>query len=229
MKEFERLEKIAATVDSLAALRDSLDDDIESLKAIVDKKDALAAKLSILETELKQSKLSEKSALEALEKIENGILDVMNRAQKAMLSKEHSVADKLKLLAHTRATFEGLKSIGFEIWIPSIGDKVDSERFSVQGKAESELGGDRVADVISWGFKFPSGKGQLAEVLVGDGSGKKQEKKTETPKPPSAKAGISMLFDEPETPKKQKEKPKSESESLFDSLAEAAKKNKPQK
>lgn len=228
MKEFERLEKFAKALDALMELRESLDDDIESLKKLVQKKEELAAQLAKTQSELSQAKQTEKQSTEALSKIESGILEAMNRAQKAVVSPDLSVDERLKLLAHTRTTFDGLKGIGFEVWIPTIGDKVDSDKHSVQGKTESEQGADRVADVVSWGYKFPSGNGKAAEVIVGDGSLKKGEKKTEAPKPPTAKAGISMVFDEPEEPKKTKPKPKSDGESLFDSLAEAAKKNKPQ-
>ena len=227
MKELERLEQFASALDALIAMRESLGGDIEALRKLAQKRDDIAGQLAKSQTELSHSKQSEKNAIEALSKIESGILDAMSKAQKAVVSPDLSVEDRLKLLSHTRTTFEGLSSIGFEVWIPTIGDKIDSDRHAVQGKTESEQGVDRVADVVSWGYKFPSGNGKAAEVIVGDGSLKKGEKKAETPKPPTSKAGISMVFDEPEKPKKTK--PKSAEETLFDSLAEAAKKNKPQK
>jgi len=79
--------------------------------------------------------------------------------------------------------------------------------------------------VVSWGYRFPSGVGKSAEILVGDGS---LAPTVEEPLPeePSEKAGIKMIVEEDAGAPKAKAKPKKkEPETMFEKLAEAAEKN----
>ncbi|MEM4409454.1 MAG: hypothetical protein QXI19_12010, partial [Candidatus Caldarchaeum sp.] len=116
-----------------------------------------------------------------------------------------------------------------------IGDSVDPAKHLVRGKTRSPLSGSQVADVVSWGYKFPSGDSRPAEVLVGDASISEPEPET-PPEPPKERAGIPMLLDseespapattgkqhEPKTAKTKKEK----TPTPFDELMKAAERNR---
>jgi hypothetical protein len=86
------------------------------------------------------------------------------------------------------------------------------------------LDGTHVADVVSWGYRFPSGPGKSAEILVGDGSLAPQ-KEEPLPEEPSEKEGIKMIVEDDDQPKAKTKAKKKEPETMFEKLSEAAEKN----
>lgn len=165
----------------------------------------------------------------ALSEIEGAIKRSMDTAQKALHDHGIPVDERARLLDFARTVFEPLAASGFEVIIPALGEAIDDERHTVKGSAKSELDGTRVADIISWGHRFPSGDQRAAEVLVGDGSlvEREEQEVTEPPAAPSAKAGISMVIPEEAEKKTQKtRKATSAGAGLFERLEEAARKNR---
>lgn len=167
----------------------------------------------------------------ALSEIEGAIKNSMEAGRKVLHDHGIPVDERARLLDLVRAMFDPLAKAGFEVIIPAIGEEVDDAKHTVKGSAKSDLDGTKVADIISWGYRFPSGDARPAEVLVGDGSLIQQEEQEqpEQPAAPSAKAGISMLVPD-ETDKKttKARKPPAKGSDLFERLEEAARKNRGQ-
>lgn len=164
----------------------------------------------------------------ALSEIEGAIKQALDSTQKALHDHSIPIDERARLLDLARSTFEPLARAGFEVIIPSLGENLNDERHVVKGSAKSELDGTKIADIISWGYRFPSGEEKKAEVLVGDGSlSESKETPTETPAPPSAKAGISMVVPDDETKRASKpHKTPTGSAGLFERLEEAARRNR---
>lgn len=165
----------------------------------------------------------------ALSEIEGALKHGMQAAQKALHNHAIPVEERARLLDFARAVFEPLAKAGFEVIIPALGETIDDAQHSVKGSAKSELDGTKVADIISWGYRFPSGDQRTAEVLVGDGSLVEHEEReqAEAPAPPTAKAGISMVVPD-DAKKRPSKKPKTTTSGadLFERLEEAARKNR---
>lgn len=167
----------------------------------------------------------------ALSEVEGAIKKAMEAAQKVLHDHDIPVDERARLLDLVRAMFESLARAGFEVIIPAIGEEVDDAMHTVKGSAKSKLDGSKVADIISWGYRFPSGDRRTAEVLVGDGSLNQQEQEEvpEPPAAPSAKAGISMVVPEVTDKKTTKaRKSPTKGSDLFERLEEAARKNRGQ-
>jgi hypothetical protein len=167
----------------------------------------------------------------ALSGIEGAIKKSMEAAQKALHDHGIPVDERARLLHLVRETFGPLSIAGFEVIVPVIGEAIDDTKHTVKGSAKSELDGTKVADIISWGYRFPSGDQRTAEVLVGDGSLIEQEERepAEPPAAPSAKAGISMVVsDEDDKRTTKARKAPARGSDLFERLEEAARKNRGQ-
>ncbi|MGI8923782.1 MAG: hypothetical protein ACR2HJ_07040 [Fimbriimonadales bacterium] len=218
IKEIERsIEMLHQAADGLAgglpALRKEIDGGAEA-KATLDKTSRL-----LLEAE---SQLASASA--SLGGIEAAVLDSMSAAREGLHDPTLSLETRLEVVRLCQKLFSKLASAGFEVDIPEIGAPVSLDRHAVKGRARSKLGKAEVADVISWGYRFPSGQSQLAEVLVGDASLREEAEEPAKPSPPSRKSGIAMVIDEDRDPrvKKAAKAPAT----MFDQLAEAAERNK---
>ncbi len=214
----------------------------QSIEMLRKAADALAEGLPHLQRELKQSsetkvQLDKTSKLlvdaegqlstvsDALAKIEGAILQSMNAAKDGLHNPSLSLDTRLQMLTLCKELFAKLASAGFHVAIPEIGAPVDMNLHNIKGKARSKLGKSEIADVIAWGYSFPSGQSQLADVLVGDASLLETEEEP-AGKPPTAKAGISMVLDD-ETGG-QKQTVRKPPDTLFDKFAEAAERNKEQ-
>lgn len=193
------------------ALRDAANKSEEQLKKT-------SASLSETETSLA-------NAASALEKIEKSILEMIAAATESLHDPEIPLKSRQRMLGLATKVFAQLQGSGFEVIIPEIGKPVDPSRHTVKGRAKSSLDGTQVADVVSWGYRFPSGAGKTAEILVGDAS-LAPVKEEPLPEEPSEKEGIKMIVEEGSPPKeKAKAKAKKEPETMFEKLAEAAEKN----
>jgi hypothetical protein len=211
----QALKKTADAISSgLPALGKELADGTESRRRLDESVKLLA------EAERKVTELSD-----SLAGIEGAVLQAMGAAKEGLHNSKLSVDSRLEMLRITQSLFSKMAAAGFHITIPSIGDKLDGDLHAPKGKAKSLLGKGDIADVISWGYRFPSGTGQLAEVLVGDGSLTETEEQPAAG-PPSPKAGISMVVEEEPQKASAPRKPKKASDTLFDHLAEAAEKNR---
>ena len=214
----------------------------QSIEMLRKAADALAQGLPHLQRELKQSSetkanLDRTSKLlveaegqlstvsDSLAKIESAILQSMNTAKDGLHDPSISLDTRLQMLKVCKELFAKLAAAGFYVTIPEIGASVDMNLHNVKGKARSKLGKSEIADVIAWGYSFPSGQSQLADVLVGDASLLESEEEP-VAHAPTAKAGIAMVLDE-ETAR-QKQTTKKTPDTLFDKLAEAAERNKEQ-
>jgi hypothetical protein len=128
------------------------------------------------------------------------------------------------MLGLAKLVFTQLKSAGFEVIIPDIGDGVDPSRHTVKGRSKSQWDGTHIADVVSWGYRFPSGAGKSAEILVGDGSLAPQ-KEEPLPEEPSEKEGIKMIVEDDVEQKAKAKAKKKEPTTMFEKLEEAAENN----
>jgi hypothetical protein len=219
-------------VEQMESLANTLKAQLPALQAFArdsaKKEDELAHALK----QLGELKIRENNASEALKAIESALRLAMDTARENIIQPQHSLEERLKLLSLCADTFAQLAKAGFEIWIPRIGDPVDPAKHIVRGKTHSPLNDSQVADVVSWGYRFPSGDSRLAEVLVGDASVPAEEPQT-PPEPPKERAGIPMLQDTEEPPQKPPAKaPKTKKEqppTPFEELMKAAERNRQKK
>lgn len=174
---------------------------------------------------LAEMEVSLASAESTLSKIESTVLEMIDAATHALHDPEVPLKGRQRMLGLAKLVFAQLKNAGFEVIIPEIGDGVDPSWHTVKGRSKSHLDGTHVADVVSWGYKFPSGAGKSAEILVGDASLAPVAEEP-LPEEPSEKAGIKMIVEEETEAQKTKTKAKKkEPETMFEKLAEAAEKN----
>lgn len=185
------------------------------------KSDLADTKGGLVETEKELASVNS-----ALEKVESSILKMIAAATHALHDPDVPLKGRQRMLGLAKLTFAELSSSGFEVIIPEVGTPVDPSRHSVKGRAKSHHDGTTVADVVSWGYRFPSGSGKTAEILVGDASLAPVAEEP-LPEEPSEKEGIKMIVEEaPEPPKeKARAKPKKEPTTMFEKLAEAAEQN----
>ncbi|MBA3726815.1 MAG: hypothetical protein H0W86_10270 [Armatimonadetes bacterium] len=219
IKNIERsIEMLRQAADGLAgglpALRKEFEAGVET-KATLDKTSRL-----LLETESQLANVSR-----SLGGIEGAVLDSMSAAREGLHDPTVSLESRMEVLRLCQKLFSKLAPAGFEVDIPEIGVPVSLDRHAVKGRARSKLGSTEIADVISWGYRFPSGQSQLAEVLVGDASLRDEAEEAAKPSPPSKKAGIAMVIDEDTDPRAKKAAKKVPA-TMFDHLAEAAERNK---
>lgn len=196
-------------------LQNSAHQNEANLKSTVKKSET---ELKATAASLSQTESSLATAETALAKIEGSILEMIATATHSLHDPEVPLKGRQRMLGLATKVFAQLKGSGFEVIIPEIGMDVDPSRHSVKGRAKSHLDGNHVADVVSWGYRFPSGAGKTAEILVGDASLAPVEEE------PSEKEGIKMIVEEDDTPKT-KGKAKKKPETMFEVLAEAAEKN----
>jgi uncharacterized glyoxalase superfamily protein PhnB len=164
---------------------------------------------------------------QAVSNIEDSVRSAMESARKGAYSSDLSVELRTRLLDMFRHVFSELQSAGIEVIIPKLGDKIDPRKHAVKGRAKSPLSSDEIADVITWGYSFPSGAVREAEVLVGDGTQASSEQEPSVKPQPTKVKGIAMIVEEDsETPKTRKKSSVKTGGALFDKLAEAAEKNK---
>jgi hypothetical protein len=174
---------------------------------------------------LAETEKSLATAEQSLDKIEGTILEMIAAATHALHDPEVPLKGRQRMLGLAKIVFAQLKTAGFEVIIPEIGEGVDPSRHTVKGRSKSQWDGTHVADVVSWGYRFPSGSGKSAEILVGDASLAPAEEEP-LPEEPSEKAGIKMIVEEDtEAPKTKTKTKKKEPETMFERLAEAAEKN----
>jgi hypothetical protein len=202
-------------------LRDKAERTETDLKKAVKKTES---ELKQTTASLSQAETSLATAESALAKIEGSILEMIAAATHALHDPEVPLKGRQRMLGLATKVFAQLQGSGFEVIIPEIGVNVDPSRHSVKGRAKSHLDGTHVADVVSWGYRFPNGSGKTAEVLVGDAS-LAPVKEEPLPEEPSEKEGIKMIVEEEGTPKAKAKAKKQEPETMFEILAEAAEKN----
>ncbi|MCH8274867.1 MAG: hypothetical protein IH851_08755 [Armatimonadetes bacterium] len=228
MKPEERLAKLE---DALRRIEDGtrdLSEQLPAMRSFAEKARKTEQALEQSRSKLAESEKREKTATVALEGIEQAIMKAMDAAKGYVHKPEYSLEERLTMMRLCRKAFSKLSAAGFDIWIPEIGDAVDPAKHTVSGRAKSKLGGDRVADVVSWGYSFPGGEARAAEVLVGDGSLARKER-TEKPRAakPKVKAGIAMVVDDKtaRTKKGARKTAKKVAATPFDQLAQAANRN----
>jgi hypothetical protein len=214
-------------------IKETAEKSFNELKASAEKNEAeLKKAYKKSETELKQttSNLADVEsslavAQETLSKMEATVLEMIAAATHALHDPDVPLKGRQRMLGLAKLVFAQLKSAGFEVIIPEIGDDVEPSRHTVKGRAKSHLDGTQVADVVSWGYRFPSGTGKSAEILVGDASLAPVVDEP-LPEEPSEKEGIKMIVEEDAEQTKSKTKTKKkEPETMFEKLAEAAEKN----
>lgn len=218
----------ARAVELLEQAAELLRDNLPELEKRVAQAKKLAQDFDAAKIALEKAEERANSATIALRTMESAVEAALDAARESVYAGNATVEQKLKLLELFKSAFSHLSKAGFEIWIPQIGEPIDPERFLIRGRAKSQLGADAVADVVSWGFKFPSGAMRQAEVLAGDGSVKPAEETPSAKHRPTPKAGISMLMPEKdESPKPKRKQPTTTADSIFDQLTQAAQKNRP--
>lgn len=215
----EALEAVKAGVARLDAALAAVLDDVRSLRDV-------RAQLADLRGGFESIKSRAESLDAAVAKIEAALHSAMNVARDSVCDPSLSPEDRVRLHACVARVFSEFGQAGFEVYAPEIGSRLDESRHACVGTAKSSLGPEEIADVVAWGYSFPSGDRRLAEVLVGSGSPNVEVEEPDTQDAPSAapKAGISMRLDEPKAPEKKK-KATAGAGGLFDQLAEAAKRN----
>ena len=214
-------------------LRESFEQNEAQLRSASEKTEAdLLKAYNKTEGELKatsksltEAEKSLKTAEASLGKIEVTIIEMISAATHALHDPEVPLKGRQRMLGLAKLVFAQLKEAGFEVIIPEVAEGVDPSRHTVKGRAKSHLDGTHVADVVSWGYRFPSGAGKSAEILVGDGSLAPVADEP-LPEEPSEKEGIKMIVEEDvETPQSKAKTKKKQPETMFDILAEAAEKN----
>ncbi len=223
----EPVEEIQAALDAVVQAGETLEANLPKLKKQLERMRGLEADLAATQNELADGRKNLDTAVRALDSIEAALLDAMEVAKRRIYDAKLSIDAKFEMLKIVRDTLARLGPAGFEIWIPELGEPIDPDKHIIRGKAKSEHGSTQVGDVVTWGYRFASGKGQAAEVLAGDGSMAEHDTpKEEPPKKKTDKAGISMVIPDEQAPAAPKKKKPTTGEGLFDNLAEAAKRNK---
>jgi hypothetical protein len=217
---------IKSALDSLKAAVSALADAFPDIERRFAEADAAESEIAKLRVRAESAEQSAKSALDSLSAMESAVLQSMDAAKEFVFKSSTTLEAKVEMLDLCRQSLQGLKGAGFDIWIPRIGDRIDPDMHVVRGRAKSEFGSEAVADVVTWGYRFPSGAGQSAEVLSGDGSVKRVADEEAPPPKPASKAGIEMVVPDSPGAKPKHRKSKAEDSSLFDQLSEAAKKKK---
>jgi len=202
----------------------------ELRKEAEEKESELSNAVSKAESELKKTAESlnkTESSLEmaesAVAKIEGSILEMIDAATHSLHDPEIPLKSRQRMLVLATNVFDQLRGSGFEVIIPEIGTGVDPSRHTIKGRAKSHLDGTHIADVVAWGYKFPSGAGKTAEILVGDASLAPVQEEP-LPEEPSEKEGIKMIVEEDDAPRAKSRK-KKEPATMFEKLTEAAEKN----
>lgn len=231
MNPSETLQKLSQAIQQIRA---SLEN-VSVLLPALDTMSAKAKKAEELEERIKDLEARGTAAKEALEKFEDALAKAIRKANEEAVNPQFDLDTRLHLMEVFRKAFSELANVGIRVWIPKVGEPIDPEKHLVRGRAENGGYSDEVADVLTWGFRFPTGLHQHAEVLVGNLSRieeTSEEKEEESVGPggiPQPKAGISMVLDEDageETePTASQKKGKTSEEDLFEKLREAAEKN----
>lgn len=219
-------ERTAVIENAIAALKqaaDSLSSALPELRAELksaseDRQQLDSTSRMLMEAEAQLSKVSA-----SLDSIEDAVLEAMSTAREGLHDPAVPLQTRIEAAKICKRIFQSLSSAGFIINIPEVGQELATELHNVKGRAKSKLGKSEIADVITWGYTFPSGRGQLADVLVGDGSLAEEEEPE--PMQHTAQEGIAMVLDEAPHTTKKKTAAKA-GDSLFDHLAEAAERNK---
>lgn len=216
--------------ESLENIRRStvtLSDGLAEMRKRVLKADRLTEELDQERSRLKKIENELNKFKQAVSNIEDSVCGAMESARNGAYSPDLPVELRTRLLDIFRSVFSELQSAGIEVIIPKLGEQIDPRKHAVKGRAKSSLSGDEVADVITWGYLFPSGAVREAEVLVGDGTQVESEKDPPVKRQPTKVKGIAMIVDEDSSSTKTSKKPSVKTGgALFDKLAEAAEKNK---
>ncbi|HWP31104.1 MAG TPA: hypothetical protein VNK96_05195 [Fimbriimonadales bacterium] len=231
MNPSETLQKLSQAIQQI---RSGLEN-ASVLLPVLDTISAKAKEAEELEERIKDLEARGTAAKEALEKFEDALAKAIRKANEETVNPQFDLDTRLNLMDVFRKAFSELANVGIRVWIPKVGEPIDPEKHLVRGRAENGGYSDEVADVLTWGFRFPTGLHQHAEVLVGNLSRVEEtsEKEEEPVGPggiPQPKAGISMVLDE-ETDSDESEaatsqkKGKTAEEDLFEKLREAAQKN----
>ncbi len=219
-------------LEQMEAIAKTLKAQLPTLQTFAQKHAKTEEDLNNTLKQLNELQIREKNASQALKDIESALRLALDTARDNITNPKHSIEERLKLLSLCADTFAQLAKAGFEIWIPRIGDPVDPTKHVIRGKTHSPLNATQIADVVSWGYRFPSGDSRLAEVLIGDASIPTEETQP-PPEPPKERAGIPMLLPKEEPPKKTPRKtttPKKEkAPTPFDELMKAAERNRQKK
>lgn len=225
----ELLNDLEAAAESLQDAAAVLQVKLPKLRKAFEKSAQAAEELHAVQQNLEALEARLEEYTHALAELESCVLDSLQDAQAFLHDHAIPVAERERLLDLVRKIFRPLERAGFQLIIPSLGDRLDDEVHAVKGRARSALGADQVADIVTWGYSFPSGATKKAEVLVGDGSVVEQPPAPDTePAEPTPKEGIAMVLD-PSQETKKANPPGVASEkgtSLFEKLEEAAKRNR---
>lgn len=220
----ELIDDLQSALAEIASAGERLSCAIPKIKKDLERMGIVEADAASARAELEDTRKNLDTAVRALDSIETALLAALETAKKRVYDAKLGVKEKLEMLNVLRDTFSRLAPAGFEIWIPEVGAPIDPDKHIVRGKAKSEFSSAQIGDVVTWGYRFPSGKAQAAQILAGDGSMAPKDAEEEAHKPKTDKSGISMVL-----PKEFKSEPKKKapaaSEGLFDHLAEAAKRN----
>ena len=212
----------AASAESEAELRTAAEKTEAALTKAFEKTEG---ELKSTSASLTEAERSLQTAEASLSKIESTIIEMIAAATHELHNPDVPLKGRQRMLGLAKTVFAQLKTAGFEVIIPEVAEGVDPSRHTVKGRAKSHLDGTHVADVVSWGYKFPSGAGKTAEILVGDSSLAPVADEP-LPEEPSEKEGIKMIVEEDvEAPKAKAKAKKKEPETMFEKLAEAAEKN----
>lgn len=214
---------IEQAIESLKAAADAIASGLPAVRKELVSAAELRTNFDAVSRTLAEANAQLGTAAKALDSIEASLIASMDEAMNIVHDKTHSVETRKALLHLCQQAYTKLAAAGFNINIPSIGQPIDTRIHTPKGKAKSIHGDNVIADVIRWGYSFPSGQGRLAEVLAGDGSLSEESEKAAKPSQPSSKAGISMVLDEDEAGQGKHKKAKPTT--LFEQLAEAAERN----
>jgi len=232
MNPSETLQKLSQAIQQI---RDGLEN-ASHLLPTLNEIGTKAKEAEELEERIEDLEARGTAAKEALEKFEDALAKAIRKANEETVNPQFDLDTRLHVMDVFRKAFSELANVGIRVWIPRIGDPVDPEKHLVRGRAENGGYSDEVADVLTWGFRFPTGLHQHAEVLVGNRSRIEEtpEEKEEEPVGPGGipqpKAGISMVLDEEpmsvgSEPAASRNKRNTAEEDLFEKLREAAQKN----
>jgi hypothetical protein len=221
------IDQVRKTAELLRKTADDLVAGLPAVEADLAAGVKAAADLAQTARTLKSSRDKLTEAEKSLASIEDSLIKAMDAARAVLHDPASPIETRMSMLALCQKVFAQFAAAGFAITIPAPGEKVDTHRHNVKGSAHSKHDKAQVADVISWGYRFPSGAEHAADILVGDGTQQDQAEAPPKPPPPKpSKSGIAMVIEkdaeQPEKPKKKPAKPVT----VFDQLAEAAERNR---
>lgn len=216
------VEALEAVKAGMARLDDAVAAFLDDFRSLSD----IRAQLKEVKGELDLIRAREETLGSAVSRIESAMHSAIKVARESVSDPSLSPEERVHLHACVSRVFGEFGSAGFDVFAPEIGSSFDESQHVCVGTAQSSLGPEAIADVVAWGYSFPSGDRRPAEVLVGSGS--KSEEVAGSPAPDvsdaASKAGIAMRLEESKTPEK-KRKVTAEGGGLFEHLAEAAKRN----